>query len=308
MKRALTILRWTASALVALILVATAAVYGASELRMRRTYDIRAESLAVTRDSVAIARGEHVTHSFGGCVDCHGENLAGNVIVDDVPMGRLYAANLTRGTGGSAQALTDAQLERAIRHGIGRDGRPLKVMPARDFSVMSDADVAAVIAYIRSVPAVDKSVPAPRLGPLARALLLAGKLPLLDAERIDHATKTPVSVPASTTAEYGRYIASVGCKGCHGQALSGGRIETGPPDWPQAANLTPAGNLSHYSLADFTRVLREGKRPDGSDVNPIMPWKKITRNLTDDEIAALYAYLRTLPPTPTGTMLQTASR
>ncbi|MEO7454619.1 MAG: hypothetical protein ABIY52_00060, partial [Gemmatimonadaceae bacterium] len=80
----------------------------------------------------------------------------------------------------------------------------------------------------------------------------------------------------------------------------------GPPDWPPAANLTPAGAIKDWSEQDFARVLREGKRPSGVPVNDAMPWR-VLKNMSDDEIGALYMYLRSLPATQTPG-LQTASR
>ena len=107
------------------------------------------------------------------------------------------------------------------------------------------------------------------------------------------------------TVEYGRYIAAVGCQGCHGQTLAGGPIEGGAPDWPPAANLTPAGSLKTWTADGFTRFLRTGVRPNGAPVSPVMPIRETSR-LTDDEIRALWLYLQTIPAAPRG--VQTAAR
>jgi mono/diheme cytochrome c family protein len=179
-------------------------------------------------------------------------------------------------------------------------------MPASDYMNLTDADLAAIIAYVKTVPPVDHQLPKVSIGPVGRALFVAGKLPLLHAERIDHARLHLASVSPAPTAGYGAYLATVGCKGCHGPALAGGRIIDGAPDWPPAANLTPAGATKNWSEDDFRRLLREGKRPDGSAVNPVMPWR-LAKRLSDDEIRAIYLYLRTLPPTETPG-LRTASR
>jgi mono/diheme cytochrome c family protein len=179
-------------------------------------------------------------------------------------------------------------------------------MPSTDYVHLTDDDLAAIVAYVQAAPPVDLAQPPVQVGPVGRALFVAGKLPILHAERIDHGNAKAMLVQAGPTIEYGAYVASVGCKGCHGQSLAGGPIEGGAPDWPQAANLTPAGSLKSWTEADFTQVLRTGKRPDGSTVNPVMPIR-LTRNLTDEEIHALWLYLRTLPATPLGGM-QTASR
>jgi cytochrome c553 len=82
-----------------------------------------------------------------------------------------------------------------------------------------------------------------------------------------------------------------GCTTCHGPDLKGG-LHEGPPDVPNSADLTPAGPLGSWSEADFRKALREGSRPDGSTINPFMPWR-LTRLMTDDEIRAVWTYLRT---------------
>jgi mono/diheme cytochrome c family protein len=105
-------------------------------------------------------------------------------------------------------------------------------------------------------------------------------------------------VPADTTAAYGKYIADIaGCHGCHGYGLSGGRV-AGPPGLPPASNLTPAG-IGSWTEVDLTRAMREGKRPDGSQLNEFMPWK-VFRGMTDAEIHAMWLYLRSVPPKPFG--------
>jgi mono/diheme cytochrome c family protein len=202
--------------------------------------------------------------------------------------------NLTRGKGGIGGVLTDVEFQRAIRHGVAPDGHALKIMPSSDYINLTDADLAAIIAYIKTLPPVDNVLPASSMGPVGRALFVAGKLPILHAERIDHERKHIAAVTPTATAGYGAYLASVGCKGCHGPALAGGKIIDGPPDWPPAANLTPAGPTKSYSEDDFKRVLREGKRPNGIPVNDVMPWR-LTKKLSDEEIHALYLYLRSLP-------------
>jgi mono/diheme cytochrome c family protein len=302
MRRLFKAVGYVAAGAAALILIAAAAVYGFSEARYRRQYAVAARPIAVPTDSVALARGAHLAQTFGSCVECHGENMAGKVVFDDPPVGRVYGANLTRGRGGIGAMLTDADFVRAVRHGVGRDGRPLKVMPSSDYTQLTDGDLAAIVAWVRSRPAVDTVQPPVQVGPVGRALFVAGKLPMLHAERIDHAGPAAMAVVPGVTAEYGKYIAAVGCQGCHGQSLAGGPIEGGAPDWPPAANLTPAGALKAWTAADFTRFLRTGTRPDGSPVGPVMPIR-LTSRMTDAEIEALWLYLKTVPAA-----VQTASR
>jgi mono/diheme cytochrome c family protein len=299
MRRLLKALGYVLSGAAALILIAAAAVYGFSEARYRRQYTVTPNAIAIPTDSQSIARGAHLVQTFGGCVECHGENMAGRVVFDDPAVGRVYGANLTRGRGGVGAALTDVDLVRAIQHGVGRNGRPLKVMPSTDYVHLTDEDLGAIVAYVKSRPPVDTVQPAVQVGPVGRALFVAGKLPILHAERIDHGARPAKPVTPGATAEYGAYVAEVGCQGCHGATLAGGPIEGGAPGWPPAANLTPAGSLKSWTEADFSRFLRTGKRPDGSPVSDVMPIR-LTRRLTDEEIRALWLHLQTLPGVPFG--------
>jgi mono/diheme cytochrome c family protein len=218
------------------------------------------------------------------------------VLVENGAMGRWVPLNLTRGKGGVGAQLTDADFVRAIRHAVAPDGRKLMMMPSIEYVHLSAEDLGAIIAYVKSVPPVDKELPPTKLGPVARALLAANALPLYDADVLDHSIAPSVAMTPAPTVEYGRYLAVVGgCVGCHGPGLSGGKIATGPPDWPPSANLTPTGIGTRYTEASFFKALREGVRPEGAPINPAMPIGS-TREMTDDEIRAVWAYLKTVPP------------
>ena len=121
---------------------------------------------------------------------------------------------------------------------------------------------------------------------------MTGRLTLLPAERIDHAAPHPRSMPPAPTAAYGAYLAA-GCVSCHGPRLEGGPIPGAPPSFLPAADLTLA-RLGPWSEADFRRAMRDGRRPDGTPVRRPMPLE-LGRAMTDVELAALWAYLRTLP-------------
>ena len=138
-----------------------------------------------------------------------------------------------------------------------------------------------------------------RVGPVARVLLLAGKIRLA-ADVIDHAAVKPDVVEPGPTVAYGRYLA-VSCTGCHRDNFSGGKIAIGPPNWPPAANLTPhpSGRLSLWTEADFFTALRSGRRPDGTRINPAMP--AAFSQMNDLELKAIWSFLRTLPPVVTST-------
>jgi mono/diheme cytochrome c family protein len=288
------------TALVALGVAAGVTVYAMSESRFGRLYDVAGMQLRVSGDPAQVERGRHLATALAKCTDCHGADLGGTVMMEDGAMGVLAASNLTAGRGGVLSRYDDRQLEAAIRHGVAPDGRALLLMPSAEYQHMSDEDVAAVIAYLRTVPPVDRELPAPKAGPIARALLVTGKMPLLSAELIDHRAAAPAVAAAGVTAEYGHYLAQVGgCFSCHGPALTGG-ITHGPPGSPPSTNITPAG-IGAWSEADWFAAMRTGKRPDGRDIADAMPWRAMAR-MTDDELRALWLYLRTVPAaeTPAG--------
>jgi len=287
---------FTIGAVVALICIAVGVVYAVSESRFRRTYSVPPEPVAVSTDSAVLARGEHLVSAIAGCADCHGEGLRGNVMIDASPMGRLVAPNLTAGQGGIGAELTPAIIERAVRHGVGRNDRALRIMPSQDFQYMSDDDLRAVVSYVKSLPPANNQLSPSHLLLLPRALMVAGVMPVLPAEVLRDSAAQPMTVTPGPTPQYGAYIALVaGCKGCHGPGLSGGKIAAGDPAWGPAANLTPSGNLGTWTEAQFIQTLRTGKRPDGSALKAPMPWKTVGR-MTDDELHALWLYLRSVPP------------
>ena len=276
--------------------VALGAVYVASNARINTTYDIQAAAVRIPTDAEALAVGEHLAVTRG-CTDCHLENLAGGVFVDDPMLGTLYASNLTPGAGGMGN-YSDEDWVRAIRHGLSPEDKSLIWMPAQEFYFLSDADLGALIAYLKTVPAVDNEIPNHTLRPMGRALFLAGQLDLLPAEIVDHNAPRPDAPLAAVTVEYGEYLA-VGCIGCHGPGYSGGPIPGGPPDWLPAANLTPGGELPNWSEADFIAAFRNGIKPDGQPFDENMPYQAVGQ-MTDDELKAVYLFLGSLPAKETG--------
>jgi mono/diheme cytochrome c family protein len=282
-------------ALVALLLLGAASVYGLSEHRFRARFSLPEHPIAVSEDAASIARGEHIA-TVRACMDCHGAGLAGNTVLDQAIIGRLAGPNLT--LGGRGAELEPRDWERAVRHGVRRDGKPLLFMPATEFTGLSDEDLAAIIAYARSVPPVRRTAPSSYAGPLLRTMHVVGKVNVLSAEEIDHARTHERSVVAEPTAAYGKYLAS-GCTGCHGDGLSGGKIPGAPPEWGPAANITPTG-IGRWTEADFVRALRTARRPDGSAIDSTLMPIRLLRHMDDTEMAALYAYLRTVPPRPYG--------
>lgn len=298
MKRILRVLGYALAVVLALGGIGVAALYAWTNGELKTTVPLPSHDFEAPTDSASVARGRHVAHALAKCTDCHGEDFSGLTMVDDRAIGRLSSPNLTTGSGGILASYSDADIERAVRHGIARDGRRLLIMPSMDYQYLSDADVGALIAYLRTLQPVDREMPPIKLGPLARALYLAGQMPLFPSEEVTHAENSVAAVPVDSTVEYGRYIGDVGCAGCHGVNYSGGKIAGAPPDWPLAANITPTG-IGQYSFEQFDHLLRTGERPDGSKLNPVMP-VQATKLMSDVEMVAIYKYLQTIAPAELG--------
>jgi mono/diheme cytochrome c family protein len=285
--------------LVALVILGVAALYLMGTAKLNQKYSIAEPAIVIPTDAASIARGDHLVSAITKCSDCHGAGLAGRVFLEAPPF-RIIAPNLTRGSGGVGATFTDADYVRAIRDGVGPDGLGLIVMPSFSYQYLSDADLADVIAYVKSRPAVDSHLPDTDIRPLGRILIGLGQLPPPDAGSIDHSMAHVATMSSAATVEYGHYIAQTGgCIGCHGAGLSGGAVPGVPPSFPHAQNITPTG-IGQWSDADIVRALRVGKRPDGSTISRFMPWPA-TAKMTDQEMTALVMYLRTVPPRPTGT-------
>jgi len=280
-----------ATVLVGVLLIALLGIYGISRSKMRRTYVIKAETLDLKSDSATMVKAQHLVTAINKCVECHGDDFGGRTM-DLGPVGKFHPSNLTSGKGGVAP-MSDAEWIRAIRHGVHKTGRPLVFMPSSAFAAMDASDLAAVIAYLKQLPPVDRELPPTQLGLLGRFLIVSKPGRLLQAEAIDHEAPVPAGVPHQPSPEYGRYLAVIsGCTYCHGDSLRGG-IKEGPPGTPASADLSSSGQLANWSEEDFRQALRTGMRPDNTVINPFMPWR-MTRLMTDEEIKAVWLYLKTL--------------
>jgi mono/diheme cytochrome c family protein len=280
--------------------IAAAAIYLASVMRLNARPSAPEQQIPVRTDIAAIQHGQHLASAVAICVDCHTPNLAGKIIVDDPRTVRIVAPNLTRGQGGAGATFSDADFVRAIRYGIDPSGRQLWLMPADDYNHFSDADLGDVIAFIKSLPAVNTALPSKEIRPLGRLLFLTGQLMLLPADELDRSAPRPSAPPPDVSPAYGQYLANIAsCPRCHGPGLSGGRIPGAPPDVVPAANITPAA-LGDWSEADFVRSLRTGRAPDGHLLDASMPWQYFAQ-MTDLELAAIWQFLEVVPPRLTGT-------
>jgi mono/diheme cytochrome c family protein len=291
-------IRWTATGVGVLVLLAAGlAVTGkvAGERKMARQVSVAVQPVAYVNDAQALERGKYLFLSRG-CTDCHGANGGGRDFINDGSM-HVRGPNIT--PGGVTAAYKPEDWVRTIRHGVKPDGRAALIMPSEDYNRLTDADLAALVGYVRSLPPLQGGATVLELPLPVRALYGFGAIQ--DAsEKIDHKLPPAQPVVAAVNAQHGAYVANA-CIGCHGEKLSGGKIPGGPPDWPAAANLTPGAGSAmpqYKDAAAFLAMLRSGKRPDGTAIK-VMPFESISK-MNDLDAQALYAFLQALPARPAG--------
>lgn len=254
----------------------------------------------------SVERGEYIVRGPGGCGNCHtplgpegpvmAQELSGR-LVDDNPAFRAVAPNLT--PAGRIAGWSDADLARAIREGLRPDGSLIgPPMPFSMYRGLSDEDVASIVAFLRTLPAVASELPASEY-----------RIPLPPA--YGPPVTTVSAPPQGVTAEYGAYLAGpvAHCLECHTpfgpqgplldtQLGAGGFAFHGPWGTSVAANLTShADGLAGYSDADLAGMITTGTRPDGTPMLPPMPYGYLA-GFTPDDLAAVILYLRSLPPLP----------
>ncbi|HVN21739.1 MAG TPA: cytochrome c [Dongiaceae bacterium] len=257
-----------------------------------------------------LAHGKYLVEGVLACLDCHSQvneepkageapvltaRGGGRVMVNE--KGLVVAApNITPDTETGAGTWTDDQLARAIREGIGHDGRTLfPIMPYPYYRSLSDEDLASVIVYIRSLDPVHNALPKAQIPfPLSR-LINSAPEPVL----------TAVVYTENDAISRGKYLALVGgCVDCHtpedkmhrpieGMEFAGGKQIEGFP--ARSANITPdASGISYYNEDLFLKVMRTG-HVGARPLNPPMPWW-VYRNMNDEDLKAIFAYLRTVKP------------
>lgn len=261
-----------------------------------------------------LQRGEYLVRNVSGCLVCHSDldpskeglpikaGLAGAgrpFTAEDMPW--LVAPNITPDAETGAGGWTDDMIARATREGIAHDGRALfPLMPYANLRTMSDEDLASVVSYLRSLPPVRHELPKTAV-PFPVNRLINGAPQPLDA---------PVADPdLSTPEKRGEYLVTIAsCGDCHTPrtdkgiyltelAFSGGNtLKYGEARPARAAtNLTPApSGIPYYDENLFLEVIRTGRVRE-RQVSDVMPWGHY-RNMTDEDLKAIFAYLKTLKP------------
>jgi mono/diheme cytochrome c family protein len=260
-----------------------------------------------------LARGKYLAEHVTGCMECHtphdwssrgsvSENAklgAGEEMpMKDLP-GRIVAPNITPDNETGAGTWTDDQIGRAIREGVGHDGRALfPMMPYERFREMSDEDLASVVVYLRSLVPVRNAIPKSEIIFPVKYLIRNVPQPVTD----------PVPAPdLSTRLKRGKYMTTMAaCSDCHtpaddhgqqlpGMSFAGGFILEGPWGRVASANITmdPSG-IPYYDEKMFIDAIRMGS-VRARTLNPIMPFAFYS-GMTDQDLSAIFAYVHQLPP------------
>jgi len=259
-------------------------------------WDYVPDTVQIPSDAVSVARGQYLTTHFMLCTDCHGPDLGGaEFFTPEDGAGTLWAPNLTRGQGGIGTSYSDADWLRALRHGIRPNGENLIIMPAEFYTKFDTHDLADVIAYLKTLPPVDREIPARKLAFMPKVMLGLGVIPiteLVPAYKIDHAAVPQPAPERAATAAYGGYLAMI-CAGCHGLDLAG-MPPNAEGDKP-APNLTSRGELGNWSEAEFLATLQTGVTPEGKILDSKqMPWPWIG-SAEKEDLQAIWLYLQSLP-------------
>ena len=254
-----------------------------------------------------VERGKYLVEGIAACGNCHaardakgqvipGQGLSGGMVFD-TPGFKAIASNLTPDPDTGIGKWTDAQLGKAIREGVRPDGSIIgPPMPIEFLREVSDADLAAIIAYLRAQPAVKNAV--------AKSVY---KFPLPPSYGPPVANvQTP---PRSDAVKYGGYLVAMGhCMDCHTPMVkgqldmsrmgAGGRTFDGPFGQSLSRNLTPGtAGLSNWQDAQIERAIRTGVDREGNRLKPPMAYDSY-KNVNAEDMRAVVAYLRSLKPLP----------
>lgn len=230
---------------------------------------------AAATASARLEHGKRLVRLLG-CQSCHGENLQGtNVTADDPDFGDMNASNVAL----LLPSYSDAQLERLIRHGEPKDGRTFWFMASESFQFIGDDDLAAIIAYLRTIPPGGKAMPPLRFGPGFRRAQASGEMQ--PAKDLVARFKAETPVDLGEPHAYGRWLAQAVCSECHNARLDG------YPDFTPDLDVAAA-----YGFEGLDRLISTGQSLDGRDLGMMSETAKARLHLlTASERKALFEYL-----------------
>jgi mono/diheme cytochrome c family protein len=300
------ILKWIGiilggAVLLLIVIIIGLVVYG--QVNFKRTFERPVYEINADTSPEGIARGEYLLESVMGCDNaCHspeGKPFQGeSEEINFGPVKGVFTVpNLTPDKETGLGNWSDGEIARAIREGIDREGVELVVMPSYSYHALSDADVAAIIGYLRSLEPVRHELPPFEVNAIGKVMVA---LRMFGPASLGEPITSPQVTPQIGTVDYGGYLTSIGdCRACHGKDLGGGPLPFAEEGSPTAADLTPSGDLASWSEDDFLKVMRNGISPDGRTIDPeAMPWPTYG-NMKDADLQAIYEYLQTLPAAST---------
>jgi mono/diheme cytochrome c family protein len=286
-------------AVLGVLIIAIAGLSIYSTFSFKSTYADR-PVYPITADTSpeGIARGKYLMEDailcFEACHSEYGEPFAGgSETMAQGPVQVVFApSNITPDNKTGIGAWTDAEIARAIREGIDKDGVALVIMPSYNYRALSDEDIAAVIGYLRSLEPIENEVPEMGGNLMAKILLALG---MFGPDPVGEPITTRQQTPQQGTIENGKYMLSIGdCSGCHKPNLAGGPLPLAAPEDTPAANITPGGELAYWTEEDFIKAVRDGIHPGGRTLDGGMPRYKTT----DQDLRDIFAYLMSLPALP----------
>lgn len=194
-----------------------------------------------TSEEAKVAHGKRLATVLD-CTGCHGSNLQGTDLAEKPEDGAMYAPNVTL----LVDKYSDADLDRLIRGGVPKDGREFWFMPVESYQFLSDSDVGAIIAYLRTVKPAGKALPAFRKNRALEREIAAGAIGNAQVQIAKFRKETPADMGPQHV--WGRYLAQNSCTACHNNALQG---------WH---DFTPSLDIAGaYSKEELTRLLTTGE-------------------------------------------------
>jgi mono/diheme cytochrome c family protein len=318
LKRITKIFAWTVGILIALVAIIGLYI----QARWDAKYDRPVPTLTAPKDSASIARGEYIFKFQAQCWGCHASGTpdansppSGGRVFDlrntGPGFGVWYTPNLTPDKETGLGTWSDGEIVEAIREGLRNDRTAMfPLMPTDWFHGISDSDALALVAYLRSIPPVSNRVPPQQPSFFAKALFTFGVL-----KPQAQITKSISAPPPGVTVDYGRYVTNnlADCMDCHTPRSltngaffldslgAGGTIRYGAdenaPLLSYASNITPdkETGIGNWDEAQFLTAVTTGVTPDSTVLVPHMPYAYF-KSCTENDLKAIYLYLRTLPP------------
>lgn len=264
-----------------LAVVASAAVYCASEYALRQRSSHQSPAIPVLTDMASVVEGERLS-KVHGCIGCHGAAAAGNILFDEPLIATILAPNLPY----SVRHYSTADIVTAIRNGVRPDGgATMMVMPSQAFAPLSDEDLGRILGYLASQPLSPGLERGVSIGPVGRVGLVAGKFQT-SLQLVERAVPPPEAFDAESAT--GRYLARTSCAQCHAADLGGAEHPEG-----FAPSLR---SVAAYSPEDFARLMRTGIGMGDRKLGIMTGWAATYfSSFTDTEVQALYRYLHAMP-------------